>query len=97
MNKRELEEAEQALLKVAEKKAKEVGLDKRLEKEATSSLRDMGVTDDMMTYGAAAAKLADVMSNKELEGSMNVTDDIKLQGKINPREQALKLLYNKNF
>lgn len=97
MDQREIEEAQRALLKVAEKKAKEAGLDKKIQNRAIASLRDIGVSDDMMKYGAGAAKLADMVNRQEIEGSVDLTDDLKLDGKINPREQALKLLYNKSF
>lgn len=97
MNPNEIEEAKKALIKVAQKKAKDMGVPEYVKDQAMSTANDIGISDDMLKYGAGAAKLADILKNKEIEGSMDLSDDVKLKGKISPREKALKLLYKKSF
>lgn len=97
--KKEEEEAKQAIRRLASIKAKPY-VDKtaeQIQKKAKLKLSDLGVDEDYMKYAAGAAGLADALQKQELEGSVNLTDDLELEGKINPREKAIKLLYNKNF
>lgn len=97
--KKEEEEAKQAIRKLASIKAKPY-VDKtseQIQKKAKLKLSDLGVDEDYMKYAAGAAGLADALQKQELEGSVNLTDDLELEGKISPREKAIKLLYNKSF
>lgn len=97
--KREEEEAKQAIRRLASIKAKPY-LDQTAEnvkKKAELKLSDLGVDPEYLKYAAGAAGLADVLNRQEVEGSVDLSEDLKLQGKISPREKAIKLLYNKDF
>lgn len=70
---------------------------KKAKGRAIASLKDLGLSDDMLKYAAGTAKVADMVNKKEIEGGIDLTDDLELKGKISPREKAIKLLYNKSF
>ena len=97
--KKEMEEAEQAIRRLASIKAKPY-LDetsKKIQDKANLKLEDLGVGQDMLGYIGGAAGLADALRRQEIEGSMDINDNLKIEGKMSPREKAIKLLYNKRF
>ena len=95
----EQREALDALRKAAEKRLQPVR--KRLEDKAKSraiaSAEDIGIGQDMLKGIAGAAMAADAVRRGEFEGGVDINDDLRLEGKVSPREKAIKLLYNKSF
>ena len=96
---REKQDALEAIRKVASIKAKPYidKLKEKAEKKAKLSLSDLGVEPEYLKYAAGDAKLADSLQKQELEAGIDVGEDLRLEGKMSPREKAIKLLYNKGF
>lgn len=93
------QKALEAIKRAASKKIKP-DLDKTKEKvvkRGVASLKDLGIGDDALKYAAGAAMAADAIKNQSLEGGIDLNDDLKLKGKLSPKEKAIKLLYNKSF
>lgn len=93
----EEEQAKQALIRLAQRKAKSSGLEDKARDEAVTSLKDLGVSQDAMKYGAGAASLADMIAKDRIRINTDLSDDSELGAEISPRRKALKLLYNKSF
>lgn len=97
--KQQEEEAKKAIRRVASIKTKPY-LDEqaaKLQKKAGLELSDLGVDEDYLKYVAGLAKAADSLNKQEIEGSIPLNDDLTLEGKLSPKEKAIKLLYNKGF
>jgi|11_taG_2_1085331.scaffolds.fasta_scaffold01624_3 hypothetical protein len=95
----EQREAINALRRVAEKKLEPVrrNLEKKVQDRAIASAEDIGIGRDTLEKIAGAAMAADALNRGEIEGGININDDLRLEGKVSPRENAIKLLYNKSF
>lgn len=93
------EKALEAIKRAASKKLKpqKKQLEKKMRKRGIASLKDLGIGDDALKYAAGAAMAADALNKGEVEGGIDLNDDLELRGKISPREKAIKLLYNKSF
>lgn len=95
----EQREALNALKRAAEKKLEPVrrNLEEKAKGRAIASAKDIGLGQDTLENIVGAAMAADVIRRGEFEGGMDINDDLRLEGKISPREKAIKLLYNKSF
>lgn len=95
----EQREAINALKRVAERKLEPVrkNLEKKVQDRSIASAEDIGIGRDTLEKIAGAAMAADAIRRGEVQGSMDINDDLRLEGKISPRENAIKLLYNKSF
>ena len=95
----EQKEAIESIKRIAEMKlAKERKyLEQKAKEKALLTAKDLGISEDQLMYGAAAAKIADAINNKKLEGSFDINDNLRLQGSISTTERSLKLFYNKRF
>lgn len=95
----EQREALKAIRKVAERKLEPVraNLEKKVQDRAIASAEDIGIGRDTLEKIAGAAMAADALNRGEFEGGVNINDNLRLEGKISPRERAIKLLYNKSF
>jgi hypothetical protein len=95
----EQREALNAIKRVAERKLEPVrrNLEKRVQDRAVASVEDIGIGKDTLEKIAGASMAADALNRGEFEGGVNINDDFRLEGKISPRENAIKLLYNKSF
>jgi hypothetical protein len=89
----------EAVRRVASMKAKPYTdrLGKRTQVRAENKLKDLGLGPEYLGVAGLAAKLAEGAAREELEGEIDLTDDLKLEGRISPREKAIKLLYEKKF
>ena len=67
---------------------------KKIKGKAVKSLKDLGLSDDMLKYVAGTLG---AIGKGEIGGGVDLNDNIELKGKISPREKAIKLLYNKGF
>ena len=95
----EQREALNAIKKAAERKLEPVRakLEKKVQDRAIASVEDIGIGRDTLEKIAGAAMAADALNRGEFEGGVNIDDNLRLEGKISPREKAIKLLYNKSF
>jgi hypothetical protein len=95
----EQREALNAIKRAAERKLEPVRakLEKKVQDRAIASAEDIGIGRDTLEKIAGAAMAADALNRGEFEGGVNINDNLRLEGKISPREKAIKLLYNKSF
>lgn len=98
-NNEDEKKALEAMRKVASLKLKPYKdrMEEKLKKKAKVSLSDLGIEPEYLKYAAGAAKLADSLQKQELEAGIDVGEGLRLEGKMSPREKAIKLLYNKGF
>ena len=98
-NNEDEKKALEAMRKVASLKLKPYKdkMEDQIKKKAKVSLSDLGVDPEYLKYAGGAAKIADSIAKEELEGEVDLTDNLKLKGKISPREKAINLLYKKSF
>ena len=95
----EQREALNAIKRAAERKLEPVRakLEKKVQDRAIASAEDIGIGRDTLEKIAGAAMAADALNRGEFEGGVNINDNLRLEGKMSPREKAIKLLYNKSF
>lgn len=95
----EQREALNAIKRVAERKLEPVrkNLEKKIQDRAIASAKDIGLGRDTLEKIAGAAMAADALNKGEFEGGVDINNDLRLEGRISPREKAIKLLYNKSF
>ena len=86
--------AENTLRRLAEMRAKEEGIDRRIAEKGESSLRGLGVDPDNAMRTAALMKIIQDASQGRLNqdfGNFNV------EGEVNPREKKLKVGWKRDF
>lgn len=84
-----------AIRKVASIKAKPYI--KKAEENTLKKLSQLGIEPDYLKYAAGTAKALEALKNQEIEGSVDISPNLELEGKMSPREKAIKLLYKKSF
>jgi len=92
-------EALNAIKRAAERKLEPVRakLEKKAQDRVIASAEDIGIGRDTLEKIAGAAMAADALNRGEFQGGVDINDNLRLEGKMSPREKAIKLLYNKSF
>lgn len=95
----EEKEAREAIRKIASARVKPY-LDKAAKKAALKSsdlAYDQGLDEETMKKIAGTVGALDVLNKGEIEGGVDINENTRLEGKISPREEAIRVLYNKRF
>lgn len=95
----EEEEAKQAIRRLASKAIKPYvdKASKKAERKLSDLAYDGGLDDDTMRKIAGAVGTLGVIGKGELEGGFDVDENVRVEGKISPREKAIRLLFNQRF
>jgi len=93
------EEAKKMLRKIASARVQPY-LEKAA-KKAALKLSDLayeqGLDDETMKKIAGTVGALGAIDKGEIEGGLDINENTRLEGKISPREKAIRLLYNKRF
>lgn len=68
-----------------------------VKKKAENATLNLGLDPEQVATSLAAAKIAQDVANKKLRLKGNITDNLSGELDISPREQAIRVLYNKSF
>ena len=95
----EEEEAKEAIRRIASARIQPYleKASKKAERKLSDLAYDGGLDDETMKKIAGAVGTLGVIGKGELEGGFDFDDNTRIEGKISPREKAIRVLYNRRF
>lgn len=97
--KQEEKEAKEAIRKLASVKIQPYinKAAKKAERKVKNKLSDLKLDEDKLKITAGTLGTLDAINKGEVEGGFDVDENTRVEGKISPREKAIRLLFNQRF
>jgi predicted PP-loop superfamily ATPase len=95
----EEEEAKEAIRKIASARIQPYleKAAKKAERKLSDLAYDGGLDDETLKKIAGTVGALGAIGKGELEGGFDIDENTRVEGRVSPREQAIRLLYNQRF